>query len=112
MEHETGKTALVLYQDKNESVSLFEKYQESLQKLSTETDVLIQGMSPRKRGSVIYNLTSEMNQIHKGTLIFPFEIKNRFGGPNIDPLSLSLTIKYIFWLRSKDQKKCCRVNQI
>ena len=48
MEHETGKTALVLYQDKNQLVSLFEKYQESLQKLSTETDDLIQGMSPRK----------------------------------------------------------------
>ena len=80
MEHETGKTALVLYQDKNQSVSLFEKYQESLQKLSTETDDLIQGMSPRKWGSGIFNLTAEMNQIHKGTLIFPFEIKKRVWG--------------------------------
>ena len=48
MEHETGKTALVLYIDKNESVSIIEKYKESLKKLSTETDDLIQGMSPRK----------------------------------------------------------------
>ena len=83
MEHETGKTALVLYIDKNESVSIIEKYKESLKKHSTETDDLIQGMSPRKWGSGIFNLTSEINQIHKGTLIFPFEIKKRVWGGQI-----------------------------